>query len=106
VQVIKKLRRVPWAENERSLVRLLLKVVKGRFSQIPLAACLASGLSKYHPTLGVAVADELLEQIRCGLEEPDAGACRTQAFLLKYSLLWHWKLEKHFSIGFMVLLSS
>lgn len=66
MQVTKGLRRVQWAENEYFLVRCLLSGVKGRFSRIPLLASLAASLSKYHPTLGVALADELLEEVILG----------------------------------------
>ena len=47
------------------MVRCLLSAVKGRFSQIPMVASLAASLSKYHPTLGVALADSLLEEVPC-----------------------------------------
>ncbi|DBA81963.1 TPA: hypothetical protein ACH3X1_007672 [Trebouxia sp. C0004] len=72
-KVLRKLRKLSWAENEAYLVRVLLKAVKGRFSQVPQVASLASGLSRYHPSLGVAFVDALLEEVRCGLESPDSG---------------------------------
>ncbi|KAL0026394.1 hypothetical protein WJX79_005678 [Trebouxia sp. C0005] len=72
-KVLRKLRKLSWAENEAYLVRVLLKAVKGRFSQVPQVASLASGLSRYHPSMGVAFVDALLEEVRCGLESPDSG---------------------------------
>ena len=41
----------------------MLKAVKGRFSQVPQVASLASGLARYHPSLGVAFVDALLEEV-------------------------------------------
>lgn len=46
------------------------QVVRGRFSQVPLVASLVSGLSKYHDTLAIALADRVLEYIHQGLEVP------------------------------------
>lgn len=43
--------------------------------QIPHIASLAAGLARYHPSLGVALVDEVLEQVEAGLEAPDAGTC-------------------------------
>ncbi len=63
MQVLRKLRKLSCAENEAYLVRVLLKAVKGRFSQVPQVASLASGLSRYHPSLGVAFVDALLEEV-------------------------------------------
>lgn len=64
LQILRKLRKLSWAENERYLVRTLLKAVKGRFSQVPQVASLAAGLARYHPSLGVAFVDALLEEVR------------------------------------------
>ena len=63
MQVLRKLRKLAWAENEACLVRVMLKAVKGRFSQVPQVASLASGLARYHPSLGVAFVDALLEEV-------------------------------------------
>jgi regulator of nonsense transcripts 2 len=72
--VLKKLRRLPWARFERYLVKTLVRAThKGRFSQIPHIASLAAGLSRYHPSLGVGLVDEVLEAVEAGLEVPDAG---------------------------------
>lgn len=63
IQVLRKLRKLAWAENEAYLVRVMLNAVKGRFSQVPQVASLASGLARYHPSLGVAFVDGLLEEV-------------------------------------------
>ena len=63
MQILRKLRKLAWAENEHYLVRTMLKAVKGRFSQVPQVASLAAGLARYHPSLGVAFVDALLEEV-------------------------------------------
>ncbi|KAL3151997.1 hypothetical protein ABBQ32_001118 [Trebouxia sp. C0010 RCD-2024] len=72
-KALRKLRKLAWPENEAYLVRVMLKAVKGRFSQVPQVASLASGLARYHPSIGVAFVDALLEEVRCGLEVPEGG---------------------------------
>ena len=73
-KVMKKLRRLPWAESEPYLLKTLLRAShKGRFSQIPHIASLAAGLARYHPSLGVGLMDDVLEEVALGLESPDAG---------------------------------
>lgn len=62
-QVVKTLRRYSWKEDEDYFARCMLSGVKGRFSRIPLLASLAASLSKYHPTIAVTLADELLEEV-------------------------------------------
>ncbi|KAK9806738.1 hypothetical protein WJX72_000988 [[Myrmecia] bisecta] len=72
-KVMRKLRRLPWAAYEAYLVHCLLGAVKGRVSHVPLVASLAAGLSRYHPSLGIAFVDALLEEVRVGLEAAEAG---------------------------------
>jgi regulator of nonsense transcripts 2 len=47
--------------------------VKGRFEQVQLVASLLSSLARYRDSLVVTVVDSLLEEIRQGLESPEAG---------------------------------
>ena len=62
-QVLRKLRRLPWGEHEGYVVTCMLASAKGRYTDLPLVASLAAGLSRYHPSLGVALPDALLEQV-------------------------------------------
>lgn len=73
MQVLRKLRKLSWAENEEYLVRTMLKAVKGRFSQVPQVASLAAGLARYHPSLGVAFVDALLEEVKHNLQQLTHG---------------------------------
>ncbi|GMH39542.1 hypothetical protein BSKO_07440 [Bryopsis sp. KO-2023] len=71
--VLKKLRRLPWAEYERTVVHFLVKATGKRYSHVSLVASLCAGLSKYHETLAVAIVDEVFEEVQQGLEQPGAG---------------------------------
>uniref|UniRef100_A0A0A9CYX7 MIF4G domain-containing protein n=1 Tax=Arundo donax TaxID=35708 RepID=A0A0A9CYX7_ARUDO len=69
--VLRQLRKLPWAECEQYLVKCFLKVHKGKYSHVHLIALLTAGLSRYHDDFAVAVVDEVLEEIRVGLELND-----------------------------------
>lgn len=69
--VLRQLRKLPWAECQQYLVKCFLKVHKGKYSQVHLIALLTAGLSRYHDDFAVAVVDEVLEEIRVGLELND-----------------------------------
>ncbi|KAJ0558306.1 putative nonsense-mediated mRNA decay protein Nmd2/UPF2 [Helianthus annuus] len=71
--VLRQLRKLPWAECEQYLLKCFLKVHKGKYGQIHLIASLTSGLSRYHDEFAVAVVDEVLEEIRLGLELNEYG---------------------------------
>ncbi|GFR49425.1 hypothetical protein Agub_g11482, partial [Astrephomene gubernaculifera] len=71
--VLRKLLKLTWGEYEGFVVKCLLKVVRGRYSNIPLVSCLAAGLAQYHDSCGVALVDCVMEDIRAGLEAPGAG---------------------------------
>ena len=66
--VVRQMRKLPWAENERYVVKCLLKVYRGRFSHIPLVAELLAALGKVRDTLVVKTVDAVLEDVRFGLE--------------------------------------
>lgn len=78
-QVLRKLRRLSWAEHEPYLVRCMLKATKGRYNDLPLVASLSAGLSRYHPSFGVALPDALLEEVGC-------------PHTLRHSQKWHHAL--------------
>ncbi|KAH7840664.1 hypothetical protein Vadar_019892 [Vaccinium darrowii] len=66
--VLQQLRGLPWSECETYLLKCFMKVHKGKYGQIHLIAALTAGLSDYHDEFAVAVVDEVLEEIRVGLE--------------------------------------
>lgn len=69
--VLRQLRKLPWSECEPYLLKCFLKVHRGKYGQIHLIASLTAGLSRYHDDFAVAVVDEVLEEIRLGLELND-----------------------------------
>ncbi|ONK66025.1 uncharacterized protein A4U43_C06F3400 [Asparagus officinalis] len=69
--VLRQLRKLPWSECEPYLLKCFLKVHKGKYSHVHLIAFLTAGLSRYHDEFAVAVVDEVLEEIRVGLELND-----------------------------------
>ncbi|KAG9450196.1 hypothetical protein H6P81_010161 [Aristolochia fimbriata] len=71
--VLRQLRKLPWDECESYILKCFMKVHKGKFSQVHLIASLTAGLSRYHDEFAVAVVDELLEEIRLGMELNDYG---------------------------------
>ncbi|KAJ4812115.1 Regulator of nonsense transcripts 2 [Rhynchospora pubera] len=66
--ILRQLRKMPWADSEQYILKCFLKVHKGKYSHIYLIALLTAGLSRYHDDFAVAVVDEVLEEIRVGLE--------------------------------------
>ncbi|OEL33050.1 Regulator of nonsense transcripts UPF2 [Dichanthelium oligosanthes] len=71
--VLRQLRKLPWAECQQYLLKCFLKVHKGKYSQVHLIALLTASLSRYHDEFAVTVVDEVLEEIRVGLELNDYG---------------------------------
>lgn len=71
--VLRQLRKLPWSECEPYLLKCFMKVHKGKYGQIHLIASLTAGLSRYHDEFAVSVVDEVLEEIRVGLELNDYG---------------------------------
>ncbi|KAK6933282.1 MIF4G-like, type 3 [Dillenia turbinata] len=71
--VLRQLRKLPWSECQSYLVKCFLKVHRGKYGQINLIASLTAGLSRYHDEFAVAVVDEVLEEIRVGLELNEYG---------------------------------
>ncbi|CAI5470093.1 unnamed protein product [Closterium sp. Yama58-4] len=70
-KVLRQLRKLPWSECEGYVVRCLVKAHRARFNQIHLLASLVAALSRFRESVGVAVVDQLMEDIRLGLEAPD-----------------------------------
>ncbi|XP_074584194.1 regulator of nonsense transcripts UPF2 [Curcuma longa] len=69
--VLRQLRKLPWSECEPYILKCFLKVHKGKYSQVHLIAVLTAGLGRYHDEFVVALIDEVLEEIRLGLELND-----------------------------------
>jgi hypothetical protein len=64
-QVLRKLRKLPWADNEWYLVRALLSATRGRAGAAPLLASLAAGLSRCEPCVSRLAGDLQADSSRC-----------------------------------------
>ncbi|CAH8386819.1 unnamed protein product [Eruca vesicaria subsp. sativa] len=82
--VLKQLRKLPWSECEQYILKCFMKVHKGKYGQIHLIASLTSGLSRHHEEFAVAVVDEVLEEIRVGLELNEYGAQQKRLAHLRF----------------------
>ncbi|KAJ7557891.1 hypothetical protein O6H91_04G014000 [Diphasiastrum complanatum] len=91
--VLRQLRKLPWNDCESYLLKCFMKVHKGKYSQVHLIASLTAGLSRYHDTFAVAVVDEVLEQIRLGLELNEYGMQQQRiAFMRFLGELYNYRL--------------
>ncbi|KAJ1487301.1 armadillo-type protein, partial [Baffinella frigidus] len=84
-EVAMQLRKLPWAECEPYLIKCLLKVQKGKYNQVYLSATLTATLRKFHDSLAVHLADDLLSEIRYLLHF--AGFTKQQRLLSLMKLL-------------------
>ena len=85
--ILQQLRKVPWDQHfvrpclniwfpvtwltlplKDVVLEALLRVHKGKYSNIHVVASLVAGLFKYHEALGVQLVDRLIEEIRYGME--------------------------------------
>ncbi|KAL5208454.1 hypothetical protein ABZP36_032889 [Zizania latifolia] len=71
--VLRQLRKLPWVDCQQYLLKCFLKVHKGKYSHVHLIALLTAGLSRHHDDFAIAVVDEVLEEMRVGLELNDYG---------------------------------
>jgi hypothetical protein len=61
------------------VLKCILKVVRGRTSNLPLVISLAYGLNQYYEPLGVGLVDGVLENIRAALEAPYLSSYQVRA---------------------------
>ncbi|CAM8920380.1 unnamed protein product [Rhodiola kirilowii] len=82
--VLRQLRKLPWDECEEYLLKCFMKVHKGKYGQIHLIALLTASLSRYHDEFGVGIVDEVLEEIRVGLELNEYGMQQRRIAHMRY----------------------
>ncbi|KAL6308040.1 transcription factor [Sparassis latifolia] len=70
-KVLKLLRKLDWNDDTvlHTLHKLFTKPWKVKYGNIPLLAMLTYDLQRYHPSFTIAVVDQVLEDIRRGLEQ-------------------------------------
>jgi regulator of nonsense transcripts 2 len=69
-KVLKLLRKVDWEDPavRRTLHKVFSKPWKVKYSNISLLAVLTCDLQRYHPEFAVGIVDQVLEDVRRGLE--------------------------------------
>ncbi|KAI0057973.1 ARM repeat-containing protein [Artomyces pyxidatus] len=85
-KVLKLLRKLDW--DDPSVIRILHKVFtkpyKLRYSNVALLAMLTYDLQRYHPDFAIAVVDQVLEDVRRGLEQNVYSANQRRVATMKY----------------------
>ncbi|KAI9453157.1 ARM repeat-containing protein [Lactarius psammicola] len=85
-KVLKLLRKLDWDDphTRRVLHKVFTKPHKLRYGNIALLAMLTYDLQRYHPEFSIAVVDQVLEDIRRGLEQNIYSANQRRLAAVKY----------------------
>ncbi|KAI0293362.1 ARM repeat-containing protein [Multifurca ochricompacta] len=85
-KVLKLLRKLDWEDphTHRVLHKVFTKPHKLRYGNIALLAMLTYDLQRYHPEFSIAVVDQVLEDIRRGLEQNMYSANQRRVAAVKY----------------------
>jgi len=85
-KVLKLLRKLDWDDSHtrRVLHKVFTKPYKLRYGNIALLAMLTYDLQRYHPEFSIAVVDQVMEDIRRGLEQNVYSANQRRVAAVKY----------------------
>src|SRR5882762_11087587 len=85
-KVLKLLRKLDWDDTSlwRTLHKIFTKPHKLRFSNVALLAMLTYDLQRYHPDFTIAVVDQVLEDVRRGLEQNVYSTNQRRVATMKY----------------------
>jgi regulator of nonsense transcripts 2 len=85
-KVLKLLRKLNWDDSHtrRVLHKVFTKPYKLHYGNIALLAMLTYDLQRYHPEFAIAVADQVMEDIRRGLEQNVYSANQRRVAAVKY----------------------
>lgn len=85
-KVLKLLRKLDWDDPivQRSLHKVFTKPWKIKYSNINLLAMLTYDLQRYHPAFSISVVDQVLEDIRRGLEQNVYSTNQRRVATIKY----------------------
>ncbi|KAJ6594000.1 transcription factor [Mycena capillaripes] len=85
-KVLKLIRKIDWDSEDarRMLHKVFTKPWKIKFSNISLLAMLTYDLQRYHPEFAVAVVDQVLEDVRRGLEQNVYSTNQRRVATIKY----------------------
>lgn len=85
-KVLKLLRKLDWDNQDvhRTLHKVFTKPWKITYSNISLLAMLTYDLQRYHPAFAIAIVDQVLEDIRRGLEQNVYSTNQRRIATMKY----------------------
>ncbi|KAJ7647234.1 transcription factor [Roridomyces roridus] len=85
-KVLKLIRKIDWDSEDarRMLHKVFTKPWKIKFGNISLLAMLTYDLQRYHPEFAVAVVDQVLEDVRRGLEQNVYSTNQRRVATMKY----------------------
>jgi regulator of nonsense transcripts 2 len=85
-KVLKLLRKLDWDDPlvQRTLHKVFTKPWKIKYSNINLLAMLTYDLQRYHPAFAISVVDQVLEDIRRGLEQNVYSTNQRRVATIKY----------------------
>jgi len=85
-KVFKLIRKLDWddAGIRRILFKIFIKPWKLKFANISLMAMLTYDLQRYQPTFSVSVVDQVLEDVRRGLEQNVYSTNQRRIATIKY----------------------
>ncbi|KAJ7497393.1 ARM repeat-containing protein, partial [Mycena latifolia] len=85
-KVLKLIRKIDWdmEEARHMLLKVFTKPWKIKFGNISLLAMLTYDLQRYHPEFAVAVVDQVLEDVRRGLEQNVYSTNQRRVATIKY----------------------
>ena len=85
-KVLKLLRKLDWENDDvkRHLHKVFTKPWKIKYGNIGLLAMLTYDLQRYHPAFAIAVVDQVLEDIRRGLEQNVYSTNQRRLATMKY----------------------
>ncbi|KAF8843012.1 ARM repeat-containing protein [Paxillus ammoniavirescens] len=85
-KVLKLIRKLDWDDPvvQRSLRKVFTKPWKIKYSHVSLLAMLTYDLQRYHPAFAISVMDQVLEDIRRGLEQNVYSTNQQRVATMKY----------------------
>lgn len=85
-KVLKLIRKLDWTDSEvrRTLQKVFTKPWKVKYGSVPLLAMLTYDLQRYHSEFTISVVDQVLEDIRRGLEQNVYSINQRRVATMKY----------------------
>eukprot|EP01130_Rhizamoeba_saxonica_P004396 TRINITY_DN179_c0_g1_i1.p1 TRINITY_DN179_c0_g1~~TRINITY_DN179_c0_g1_i1.p1 ORF type:complete len:1067 (-),score=270.91 TRINITY_DN179_c0_g1_i1:151-2997(-) len=93
--ILKKLRKLDWQKHEQLAMRILLKIDKAKYSNLPLIAGILAGLKSFHELFVIKYVDALVEEITVSIELGTYSRHQKLIMILKFlgDLYWYQILD-------------